>query len=408
MPLLVNPFKRSPREVEPEPPEETQPVEDEIGGSSLRTNRLVVLRLSAGGLAYRLHAFPDFESAAEYAQANLLPHTQPGGVITFWALHRPPKVADSKEPAEAVVIVRDPQREDVIQIYSFVDMDAAQEFVRQEFTNGIDFNLVFVFWAGHVDLSDAAGQPPEQAEPERAYFSVPALQRRTSERPKEMAQPSASKIAKQPTKKKKAPEPETDQPDQTEPTVIDQLKQHAAVIMERIQTWPGWNGLAPRVFKAATMDEVVYEEAFRDPHAMGRARLIIGVGIVAAALGASRGGVDAIALHLVAAATGWAAYAGVIYGFSNLAFAGRTGPKPWRQLLQTLGLASVPMSLLFFAIIPTYGPIPVLAAFFWMFVTTVHAISPPLNIDRQSAVVSAAIGCLTFFAIALVAPVLLA
>lgn len=40
-----------------------------------------------------------------------------------------------------------------------------------------------------------------------------------------------------------------------------------------------------------------------------------------------------------------------------------------------------------------------------MFLTTVHAISPPLNIDRQSAVVSAAIGCLAFFAIALVVPI---
>jgi hypothetical protein len=411
MPLLVNPFKRSASETDPEPAE--QPVvEEQAGGPDLSENRLVVLRQAEGSFAYRLHAFPDTEAATAYAHTNLVPQTEPGSVITFWALHWPAQVEDSNDPPEAVVIVRDPQREDVIQLYSFVDMGAAHDFLRDEFRNGIDLSLVLVFWATHVDLSSSNGDVPEP-EPRRAFFATPTLARRNSERPDEISPAYVAKIATKPSGQKAADQtgetagPEADELTDSEASFLTSLNRLASAIIAEIRAWPGWNGLAPLMMEAATLKEEVYEEAYRDPHAMGRARLIIGLGILAAGIGASRGGIDSVALHMVAASAAWAAFAGVIYGFGNVAFAGRTGPKPWKQLVQTLGLASVPALLFVFGIIPIYGPIPVLAAFFWMFLATVHAISPPLNIDRQSAVVTAAVGCLTFFAIARVAPIIL-
>ncbi|MFQ5472719.1 MAG: Yip1 family protein, partial [Dehalococcoidia bacterium] len=402
MPLLVNPFKRAPSEAEDrniDPPiAEVRDVEP-----SLSTHRLVALRLSGGGMAYRLHLFEDVEAASTFAEENLWPTSQGGAVIAFWALHHRPEVADSADPPEAVVIIRDPQRPEIIQMYSFVDMESAQGFVRDEFRNGIDVGLVSVFWTLSVDLS-SANQAEAQEAPDRTYFAMPTLTRTASAVPAELRQQSAVKVATPPSVKEapKEPEedPETAEPAEKEPTLVSSIRNRAAAGMERIKTWPGWDGLAPRLMEAVFLKEETYEEAYRDPHATGRARLIVAVGIIAAALGASRAGIDSVALHLVAATVGWAAYAGAIYGFGQLAFGARTGPMPWKQLIQTLGLASAPMSLFLFAIIPTYGPIPVLAAFFWMFLTTVHAISPPLGIDRQSAVVTAAVGSLTFFAIA--------
>ena len=91
----------------------------------------------------------------------------------------------------------------------------------------------------------------------------------------------------------------------------------------------------------------------------------------------------------------------------SLGFGGRSSPRTFEQLVQTLGLAATPALLLAFGVIPIYGPIPVLVAFFWMFITTVHATYPPLNIDRQSAIVTAAVGCLTLFAVSRVGPILL-
>jgi hypothetical protein len=416
MPLLVNPWKRAPRDKEPEQPEEAQEAEEESSGINLSRNRLVVLRQAEGAFAYRLHAFPDIDAAAEYARADLLPQSQPSAVITFWALHWRPETEDSRDPAEAVVIVRDPQRDDIIQIYSFVDMGAAYEFIREEFRNGIDLSLLFVFWASHVDLATPTGPPPEP-EPQRAYFAMPTLARRNSERPAEVdptyvaaatTMPAEEHTGKQgPDSNGGQKEPGSAETPASDLSLLDDLKRRTAILIDEIQAWPGWNGLVPLMFEAATLKEEVYEEAYRDPHAMGRARLIIALSILAAGIGASRAGIDSVALHMVAAAFAWAAYAGVIYGFGNVGFGGRTGPKPWNQLVQTLGLATVPSLLFIFGIIPVYGPIPILAAFFWMFLATVHAISPPLNIDRQSAVVTAAVGCLTFFAFARVAPLVL-
>ena len=140
---------------------------------------------------------------------------------------------------------------------------------------------------------------------------------------------------------------------------------------------------------------------------IGRARLIISLAVLASGVSASRGGIDSFVLHIVAAASAWAAYAGVIYMIGSLGFGGRSGSRTFQQLVQTLGLASTPALLLFFGVIPTYGPIPVLIAYFWMFITTVHAVYPPLNIDRQSAIVTAAAGCLTLFTVSLVVPILL-
>ena len=412
MPLLVNPFKRARREEEDraiDPPI----AEDKIVEPSLTTHRLVLLRLATGSMSYRLHLFSNIEGAAAFTRENLWPTSQPGAVIAFWALHCRPETPASSDPAEAVVIIHDPQHPEVIQLYSFVDMESAQGFVRDEFRNGIGLGLVFVFWALSVDLSSAtqAEAPEASGAPERTYFAMPTLTRTASAVPAELRQQAAAPPATPASVKEspKAPEeePGTEDPTEDEPSSLSGLQKRVAVVMDQIKTWPGWIGLAPRMVDAAILKEETYEDAYKDPHALGRARLIISLAILASGISASRGGIDSFALYTIAAAFGWAAYAGVIYMLGSLGFGGRGGSRTFQQLVQTLGLAATPALLLVFGAIPTYGPIPVLVAYFWLFITTVHATYPPMNIDRQSAIVTAAVGCLTLFAVSRVGPILL-
>jgi len=412
MPLLVNPFKRTRRDAEDRDIDPSV-ADDKDANPTLSSHRLVALRRSESGMAYRLHLFTDIEGAAAFANENRWPRSEPGAVITFWASHQQPRTPDTADPAESVVIIRDAHRPEIIQLYSFVDMGAAQEFIRDEFRNGIDVGLVFVFWALSVDISSTK-QPevPEAAEtPDRTYFATPTLARTASSVPAKLRPQAATAAATPPSVKEPprepAKKPKTDGSTEKEPSLVSVLQSRAAAVMDRIKTWPGWNGLGPRMVGAAILKEEIYEEAYKDPNATGRARLIISLGILASGVSASRGGIDSFVLHIVAAASAWAAYAGVIYMIGSLGFGGRSGSRTFQQLVQTLGLAATPALLLFFGVIPTYGPIPVLIAYFWMFITTVHAVYPPLNIDRQSAIVTAAAGCLTLFAVSRVVPILL-
>lgn len=419
MPLLLSPWKRTTHEEPAEADLDNAIVEVRRPDPASMVDRLLVLRPTEGGLAFHLYGFPDVESANDYVQNRLRLEAQQG-VIAFWALHGRPSTG---EPVDAVVIVRDPYHAGVVQIYSFVDMDAAQEFVRDEFRNGMDLNLILVYWAQSVDID----RPPELApsvSTENAYFrmsgvasgveappqpprpaAVPGPSAPSPRRKEHQTSAASNQAAAAPAKPVQAPtkepDPEAGTDGATQPSWLSRTTQG-------IIAWPGWDGLVPRMVLASLLNDDMYERTCDERHATGRARFIVALAVFAAGFGALNSGIMNAFSHLVFAALGWAAFGMVVYGFGTLVAGGRVGRRPFRRLVRTLGIAASPALLLVFGIIPVYGAIPVLAVYVWLFLTTTHAITPALELDSNSSVITAAFGILTLFAVAEVLPVLVA
>lgn len=402
MPLLASPWRRI-RQEEPVQAIATEPVAEMQRPDPASTiDRLLVLRPTEGGLAFRMYGFPDVAAANEYVQTHLWLEAQ-AGVKAFWALHAPMGPPDV--PSEAVVVIRDPYHPGIVQLYAFVNMNAAQDFVRSEFRNGIDLNLVLVYWAESVDID----RPPEIGSDlavDRAYYATPTIARHAKEFPRELkrvpvtVQEKPKQMSQTPAQSSEAVEPQDNIEETGEPSGL-------SAVMHRVMEWPGWDGLVPRMFQAMTLNEDVFQETEKDKHATGRARLLFGIAIFAAGFGALGAGVITAFWQIAFAAAGWFAYAAIIYGFGTTVAGGRKTPTTFRFLVRTLGLAAAPGIFLALGIIPVYGAIPVLGVYVWVFLTTVHAISPSLDMDRDSSVVTAAVGSLTLFAIAQVLPILL-
>jgi hypothetical protein len=169
--------------------------------------------------------------------------------------------------------------------------------------------------------------------------------------------------------------------------------------------WGGWRGLPGRVVNAALLKHDAFEEVRDDDHATGRAVFVVVVGAMAAGLGAAvEGGIASGAERAIAALVGWAACAMTIQVIALRLFSG--SPRYSRAGLQALGLASGPALLFVLGALPVYGPLFLLAAFAWLFVSFAVAIHVTLEVDIESAILAAASGWLLYFAIAAVAPAL--
>jgi hypothetical protein len=108
---------------------------------------------------------------------------------------------------------------------------------------------------------------------------------------------------------------------------------------------------------------------------------------------------------VIAALAGWIACAGTVQIVGTRVFGGRIvspGAVP-----QAIGLASAPALLLVLGALPVYGPLFVLAIFVWLLVAMTVAVEPALELVRESAIMTAAVAWLLFFAIAVVAPTIL-
>lgn len=401
MPLLLSPWKRTHTEASPVDAAETDIVELKRADPATELDRLLLLRPTEGGLAFRLYGFPDVTAANAYVQQHLWLEAQQG-VKAFWALHHQPENAG--EPADAVVIVRDPQHPGVVQIYSFTDMAAANEFVQMEFRNGIDLSLVLMYWAQSVDIE----KPPALTSRPSEAPAAPAQATQRSQTPVKrrvsIAQPSspvpaaAGATAAAISTTEAIPDDEYEE--DGEPSRISQMAQD-------VMLWPGWDGLIPRMTQAMMLDEEVYEELDRDKHAIGRARLIIGLAIFAAGFGAIRGGFADAFWTMSFTAVGWAMYGAMLYWVGTTVVQGRKTKKTFNQLVRALGLAASPGIFLLLGIIPVFGAIAVIAVYVWIFLTTTHAISTPLELDSQTSVLTAAFGVLTLFAVSQVLPLVL-
>jgi len=114
-------------------------------------DRILVLVPGEGGFAFRLLAFPSVEHAASYGFEHFPRRVHQ--LFSFRPHHeRPPEAPGAPGPVEAIVMVRDEDRHGTVHLYSFVDMETAQAFVRAEGMRGLNLNLVLVFWSEPVAL----------------------------------------------------------------------------------------------------------------------------------------------------------------------------------------------------------------------------------------------------------------
>lgn len=425
MPALLRKLKRSQPadngaepDLEPKPQAPTEPLD------------LFLLIPADGGLSFRLFAFPGPGPAAAYLDRMGLPLNAKPGHVAFRALHSPVSLNGAAESVEAVVLIRDIERPGIVELYSFVDMEAASAFVRQEGGERIDLSNVLMYWAAPIDLTpeDLASAPPDDNPAPVSTVSVPL-----PPRPQPAATatvtttvpPEATVPATQPKRQK------TRQPDKKEDTRVRvpvssagavfepappapapssapaKQKQARTGIMAEIQSWGGWDGLAPLMIKSALANMVTYDQFERDPFATGRAKLIVGLAAFAAMIGAINSGLVSAVLHLPAFALGWGAFVYAAYAVGTQAFPGERGKGVFRRLALCLALATTPALLLVLGALPTYGPLFVLGAYIWVLLATTTAVSSVLALNRDLSLIVSTVGCLALFTVSQVIPLVL-
>jgi hypothetical protein len=147
-----------------------------------------------------------------------------------------------------------------------------------------------------------------------------------------------------------------------------------------------------------------YEDVRKDEHATGRAWLLTGTAVAAAALAAAGAGPVAFFANGLLAAIGAATFAGLIYIIGTLVFGGKINDSDFRLFLQRLGLAASPGFLLVLGAFPIYGPLFLLGALLWIMLTSIKATELSLELDRQSAAYTVIFAWLALFAVTAVLP----
>lgn len=149
-----------------------------------------------------------------------------------------------------------------------------------------------------------------------------------------------------------------------------------------------------RTIGATLLDRRIYEEVEADRGATGQAVVVVllssaGGGIAAAALGAQT--LTDVVVGIVASLIGWLAWAVLTYVIGT-----RFLPEPQTradtgELLRTLGFASAPGILRFFAFVPLIG-LPLYGlTWLWMLVTTVVAVRQALDYTSTGRAVAVCI-----------------
>lgn len=162
-----------------------------------------------------------------------------------------------------------------------------------------------------------------------------------------------------------------------------------------------------RVVGAALLDENVYEYVKLDRSAMWQAALVVVLAALAAGMGTLSGGLAGLAVGVVTALLGWAAYAYVAYWVGTRWFKAEVTSATRGDLLRTLGFASSPRLLLVLGVVPLLGGLVTLLVFVWTLGTTFVAIRQALELDFWRAMATATLSWLALFVISFVVTSLL-
>ncbi len=116
---------------------------------------MLLVNDASGRASFKTHVFDSAESATDFI-LYWFPNRSEGGIIAFWAMTQAPQFgldSPSETAAEALVMIRDVKRDEVVYLFSFVDMHSAQEFLREEAHHGTDLRLMMLYWAVPVRLT---------------------------------------------------------------------------------------------------------------------------------------------------------------------------------------------------------------------------------------------------------------
>jgi hypothetical protein len=146
-----------------------------------------------------------------------------------------------------------------------------------------------------------------------------------------------------------------------------------------------------RLFGAAALDSVIYEEVEADRTATGQAMVVVVMSSLAAGVGASGlGGMSARNAFVISAIAliAWAAWALVTFEIGA-----RLLPEPQTrvdvgELLRTIGFASAPGMLRVFGIIPSVTKPAFVITTVWMLLTMVVAVRQALDYTSTARAVA--------------------
>ncbi len=116
---------------------------------------MLLVNDASGRASFKTHVFDSAESATDFI-LYWFPNRSEGGIIAFWAMTQAPQFgldSPSETAAEALVMIRDVKRDEVVYLFSFVDMRSAHEFLREEVHHGTDLRLMMLYWAVPVRLT---------------------------------------------------------------------------------------------------------------------------------------------------------------------------------------------------------------------------------------------------------------
>jgi hypothetical protein len=125
--------------------------EPEDAGSTSETTgpALMVLVNDASGMAsFKTHEFEDVESATEFVR-YWFPMEAEDGLTAFWAMTEQPE-GGTDSGAEPLVMIRDTSRDGVVYLFSFVNLESAQTFLREEEARGTNPDAMLFYWAVQV------------------------------------------------------------------------------------------------------------------------------------------------------------------------------------------------------------------------------------------------------------------
>jgi Yip1-like protein len=183
-------------------------------------------------------------------------------------------------------------------------------------------------------------------------------------------------------------------------------------LADAIRNWPGWATVRARMVAVSVCDTDVYHDIQKDPIASSQARAIVAATAAATGVGAFWFGPVAIITYALMGVAGWLACAYLTHWVGTKLFTGRESEESKLWLFQLLAFAHAPRLLLFLGffvslVMPGFGLVLAIGAFVWALWASVPVVEETLELDQQSALLSAMTGWMAMFAIAQAAPLLI-
>lgn len=157
------------------------------------------------------------------------------------------------------------------------------------------------------------------------------------------------------------------------------------------------NSIFDRMFRAARLEEAVYEEVEHDQDATMQAVLVVVGTSIAAGIGAGFAGdqlIGGLIFMTIAGLIGWAVYAYITYFIGTRIFAGPETQADWGELARALGFANAPRALMILGVVPALFALVSVIVGIWVLVTTVVALRAALDFTIWRAVGTAIVGWL--------------